>query len=69
MTLEDFTAQVIAKLEQGEDALLPGLGTLKVSLRPAREGRYLRSGMKIKIPARRSVRFVPSKALRAALNK
>jgi DNA-binding protein HU-beta len=46
---------------------LPGLGKLKASTRAARTGRNPATGAEIDIPARKTVKFVASKALRDAL--
>jgi DNA-binding protein HU-beta len=42
---------------KGESVTMVGFGTLKVVERAAREGRNLRTGETIKIPARKTVRF------------
>lgn len=55
-------------LAQGNDVPLPGLGSLKPVTRRAREGRNPRTGKALKIPAKKTVKFAASKALKEALN-
>ena len=54
-------------LTNGE-SVLPGLGVLRVTRRKAREGRNPRTGEKIHIGPRKSVRFKMYKDLKYALN-
>lgn len=49
-----------AALLSGEDVSLPGVGKLKVSHRPARNGRNPKTGEAIVIPAKNVVKFRPS---------
>lgn len=59
--------EVTATLKAGRDITLPGIGKLKVSSRAAREGRNPQTGEAIRIPARKTVRLVPTKQLKDAL--
>lgn len=51
-----------------EEAVLPGLGKLKTSLKAARTGRNPKTGEAVVIPERLAVKFAPAKALKDALN-
>lgn len=50
-----------------EEAVLPGLGKLKTSLKRARTGRNPKTGEAVPIPERLAVKFVPAKPLKDAL--
>lgn len=52
----------------GAATRIPGFGTFAPAERQASEGRNPRTGEKIRIAARRTVRFMPGKALRDRLN-
>ena len=54
-------------LEAGERVLLPNFGTFSVVERKARQGRNPQTGETVEIPARKAVRFKPSKTLREAV--
>ncbi len=45
-----------------------GFGTFKTVLHKAREGRNPQTGEKIWVPAKNVIRFIPAKALKAAMN-
>ncbi len=62
-----FLDVVTAELAAGNEVPLPGFGKFGVKARPARKGRNPRTGEPMDIPARRTVRFTPTKALRDAL--
>ncbi|MBL7212146.1 MAG: HU family DNA-binding protein [Desulfobacteraceae bacterium] len=51
-------------LEKGDPISLIGFGGFKVVQRSAREGRNPSTGEKMQIPASKSVKFTPSKALK-----
>ncbi len=55
-------------LSAGGEMPLPGLGIVKVKERAARKGRNPRTGEPVAIPARRTAKLEPGKALREALN-
>lgn len=50
-------------VKAGKEVRLVGFGSFRVVERKAREGRNLQTGEKIKIPARKVVRFKPGQAL------
>jgi len=55
-------------LSKGEDVSVSGFGVFKTALREARTGRNPITGESVQIPAKRAVKFSPSKTLRDALN-
>ena len=55
-------------LASGGRVTLVGFGTFSVSQRSERVGRNPRTGMPIRIPARKVARFTPCKALKDAIN-
>ena len=56
------------ELAAGGSIALRGLGTFSLVRRKARSGRNFRTGEAITIPARRAVRFNPSRRLKESLN-
>ena len=54
-------------LVKGQSVVLTGFGTFKVVKRAARIGRNPKTGAKIKIPAKRVVRFKMGKELKKAV--
>jgi len=56
-------------LQQGEKAVLPGLGSFSCVERRARTGRHPRTGAEIRIPAKRTARFSVSTSLSDALDR
>ena len=54
-------------LTKGEAITFVGFGTFKTSLRRARMAKNPRTGVAIKIPKRRVVRFTAGKALKSAV--
>jgi DNA-binding protein HU-beta len=54
-------------LQQGESVAVSGFGSFKVVERAARMGRNPRTGEEIAIPASKSVKFTPGKALKESL--
>lgn len=66
----DAITEHLASLDQGieGEAVLPGLGKLKTTLRAARSGRNPQTGAEIEIPERVAVKFVAGKALGELLN-
>ncbi len=67
--LEQLGQIVADQLENGSEITLPGIGKLKVTERPARDGRNPSTGATIKIAAKKVVKFVPAKVLTDAINK
>ncbi len=55
---------ISSSLERGDSVSLIGFGSLKVVQRSAREGRNPQTGEKMHIPASKSVKFTPGKALK-----
>lgn len=55
-------------LAKGDEVRLVGFGTFVVSRRKASDGRNPKTGEKIKIAARKTVRFKVGQALKAAVN-
>lgn len=56
-------------LSTGVDVKWSGLGSLKIHERKSRIGRNPVSGEALQIPAKKGIKFVPSKALREKLNR
>lgn len=56
-----------ATLQDGGDATLPGLGTLSVTERAARNGRNPKTGEAIAIPAKKVPHFAAAKSLKDAV--
>ena len=59
---------VSAALERGERVTIPGFGTFSPSDHAAREGHNPKTGGRMRIEARRGVRFRLAKGLRSRLN-
>ena len=56
-----------AALRRGEEVTLLGFGSFSVMERPARPGRNPMTGASIEIPAGRTMKFRPGKALKAVV--
>ena len=54
-------------LKKKDTVTLIGFGTFKVAKRKARKGRHPQTGEEIKIKAKKIAKFVPGKALKAAV--
>jgi DNA-binding protein HU-beta len=54
-------------LKKGDSIALSGFGSFRVVERKARRGRNPRTGQEIAIPAGKSVKFTPGKALKTGL--
>ncbi|MBS6643555.1 HU family DNA-binding protein [Clostridium sp. MCC353] len=67
--LKAFTDVVAEELVKGEKIQLVGFGTFEVSERAAREGRNPKSGEVMNIPASKSPKFKPGKALKDKVNE
>jgi DNA-binding protein HU-beta len=63
-----FVGVITTSLNNGERVALPGLGVFTVVSRKARTGRNPRTGVEIKIPARKGVKFSTSSVLTKGLN-
>ena len=66
--LESVTEAIAHALTKGDTVQIAGLGTFSAKKRPARTGRNPRTGEAINVPAKRTPKFVPAKALKDALN-
>jgi len=66
--LASFVNTISETLANGEDVQVMGFGGFAVTERPARTGRNPRTGDEIKIPAAKTPKFKPGKALKDALN-
>jgi len=66
-TIDSVLDSITRALKKGDSITLVGFGTFKTSQRKARTARNPQTGAAIKIPKRRVARFVPGKALKAAV--
>jgi DNA-binding protein HU-beta len=55
-------------LKKGDSVTFVGFGTFKTANRKARTTRNPQTGVMIKVPKRKAVRFVAGKALKSAVN-
>lgn len=62
-----ITSVTAKQLQDGEEAILPGIGKLSTSIRPARQGRNPKTGETVAIEASVAVKFKPSTELKAAV--
>lgn len=58
--VENFSKIIHNTLLSGEEVTIPGVGKLKVQIRPGRTGRNPATGAAIEIPTKRVVKFTPS---------
>lgn len=58
---------IVTALKDGDEVSVAGLGIFSTKARPAREGRNPRTGQSIHIPATRTAKFRPAKALKDAV--
>jgi DNA-binding protein HU-beta len=65
--VDSLLAAITRALKKGDAITFVGFGTFKTSLRRARVARNPRTGVAIKIPKRRVVRFTAGKALKSAV--
>lgn len=66
--LNGFESVVTTTLAKGEDVVLVGFGTFKVTDRAARTGRNPQTGAEIQIAASKVPSFKAGKALKEAVN-
>ena len=66
--VDSVLSNIEGSLAGGGRVTLVGFGTFSVSQRSERMGRNPRTGMPIRIPARKLARFTPGKALKTAIN-
>ena len=65
--VECVTDTIAKELKKGRRISLPGFGTFSVGSRKARTGRNPRTGQEIRIPAAKTAKFKPGKALKEAV--
>lgn len=65
--IEAFTDAIRKALKKGTNVTLVGFGTFKVAKRAARMGVNPKTGEKMKISARKVVKFVAGKDLKASV--
>jgi len=66
--VDGFLEAIGKALAEGKEVRLPGFGAFVVSNRAAGKGRDPRTGEEIDVPASKSVRFRPAKALKESVN-
>jgi DNA-binding protein HU-beta len=66
--INSFAKSVQANVAGSGEALIPGIGKLKVRERSARSGRNPRTGESLEIAARKTVRLASSKVLKTLVN-
>jgi DNA-binding protein HU-beta len=66
-SIDSFTTAIRKALKKDGNVILVGFGSFKVAKRAARMGVNPQTGQKIKIPARRVVKFVPGKDLKTTI--
>ena len=64
---ESLFGIIKTSLKKGDAVSISGFGSFKVVQRKARKGRNPRTGKEIKIPASKTAKFTPGKALKEAL--
>lgn len=65
--LQALVSITTAELKNGNEALLPGIGKLRVTDRAARTGRNPQTGASVEIPASKAVKFKATSSLKDAL--
>lgn len=65
--VETIIDSIVTTLKNGEEVSIAGLGIFATKARPARQGRNPRTGETIQIPATRTAKFRPAKALKDAV--
>lgn len=65
--LEAVLTAIAKGIKKDQNVQLIGFGTFKVAKRAARTGRNPKTGAAMKIKASKTVRFVPSSALKGSL--
>ena len=66
--LNAFATHVEGAINLDGEALIPGVGKVKVKDRAARTGRNPRTGETLQIGARKTLRLTPTKSLKDAVN-
>jgi len=65
--IESLTTAIRKALKKGDDVTLVGFGSFKVTKRAARVGVNPQTKEKMRIPARKVVKFLPGKSLKDAV--
>lgn len=65
--VETLIETIVSTLKQGDEVSVAGLGIFSTKMRPARQGRNPRTGETIQVPAMRTPKFRPAKALKDAV--
>jgi len=66
-SIDSVTTAIRKALKKGDDVTLVGFGSFKVAKRAARVGVNPQTKEKMKIPARKVVKFIPGKDLKSAV--
>jgi DNA-binding protein HU-beta len=66
-TIDVLTTAIKKAMKKGDDVVLIGFGSFKTKKRAARVGVNPQTGAKLKIPARKVVKFVVGKSLKTAV--
>ena len=67
--MDAIAGAIRARLADGREAEVAGLGTFEIVEKPGRPGRDPDTGAPIHVPSRRIVRFVPSPQLKQRLSR
>lgn len=67
-TLDALQIKTLTDLRDEGEALLPGLGKIKVRTRPARQGRNPRTGEPLDIPSKNVAKFSAGIVVRETIN-
>ena len=65
--VETIIDTIVDALKKGDEVSVAGLGIFSTKMRPARQGRNPRTGESIQVPAMRTPKFRPAKALKDAV--
>jgi DNA-binding protein HU-beta len=65
--VDSLTGTITKDLKKGGRVTVPGFGTFSVANRKARTGRNPQTGQEIRIPAKKTAKFTPGKALKEAV--
>ncbi len=65
--VETIIDSIVGTLKKGDEVSVAGLGIFSTKMRPARQGRNPRTGETIQVPAMRTPKFRPAKALKDAV--
>ncbi|MBM5570783.1 MULTISPECIES: HU family DNA-binding protein [Deefgea] len=66
-TLETLSDVILATVSGGGEVVLPNVAKIALKSRDARVGRNPRTGEAVQIPAKRVLKFTPTKALKDAV--